>query len=112
MASVETDNDGGVTVVKLTGSLNQQGVEAVEPPFAQATGLSQRMVIDLSRVDVVNTPAIAMFLGAHRTMKQAGGRLIFTGVRGLVEDLLHRCRLDTVLTIVPDLGEAVEWAKQ
>jgi anti-anti-sigma factor len=112
MASLETDKDGGVTVVKLAGSLNQQGVEAVEPPFAEATGLSQRMVIDLSRVDVVNTPAIAMFLGAHRAAHRAGGRVIFTGVQGMVEDTLRRCRLDTVLTIVPDLQEAVEWAKQ
>jgi len=112
MASVETDSDGGVTVVRLAGSLNQQGVDAVEPPFHEATGLSQRMVIDLSRVDLVNTPAIAMFLGAHRTANRTGGRVIFTGVQGMVEDTLRRCRLDTVLTIVPNLQEAVEWAKQ
>lgn len=112
MASFASEEEGGVTVLKIAGSLNQQGVDAVESPFTQATGLSRRIVVDLTDVDVVNTPAIAMFLGAHRSMKQAGGRLIFTGIRGMVGDLLHRCRLDTVLTIVPDRGEAVEWAKQ
>ena len=112
MADFETTEDGGVTVIRIAGSLNQHGVDTVESPFSQATGLSRRMVVDLSRVDVVNTPAIAMFLGAHRAMKQAGGRLIFTGVQGMVGDILSRCRLDTVLTIVPDLNEAVEWAKQ
>jgi anti-anti-sigma factor len=112
MACLESSLDDGVTVVRIAGSLNQQGVDAVESPFAQSTGGSKRLVIDLSQVDLLNTPAIAMFLGAHRTMKHAGGRIIFTGVRGLVEDLLHRCRLDTVLTIVPDMREAVEWAKQ
>jgi anti-anti-sigma factor len=112
MASFESSEDGGVTVVRIDGSLNQQGVDAVEPPFSQVTGLSRRMVVDLSRVDVLNTPAIAMFLGAHRNMKRAGGRLIFTGVQGPVQDVLQRCRLDTVLTIVPDVREAVEWAKQ
>ena len=112
MASFESSDDGGVTLVRIDGSLNQQGVDAVEPPFSQATGLSRRVVVDLSRVDVLNTPAIAMFLGAHRTMKRAGGRLIFTGVQGPVQDVLRRCRLDTVLTIVPGVREAVEWAKQ
>lgn len=112
MASFETNDNEGVTVIRITGSLNQSGVDAVEAPFAQATGLSRRMVVDLSRVDILNTPAIAMFLGAHRSMKQAGGRLIFTGVQGMVQDLLRRCRLDTVFTIVPDEREAVEWAKQ
>ena len=112
MASLEMTIDDGVTVVRIDGSLNQQGVDAVEGPFAKVTGGANRVVIDLSKVDLVNTPAIAMFLGAHRTMKQAGGRLIFTGVQGMVEDLLRRCRLDTVLTIVPGMQEAVEWAKQ
>jgi anti-anti-sigma factor len=112
MATLQTGRDGAVTVVTLTGSLNQQGVDSVEPPFNEATGLSDRMVVDLSRVDVVNTPAIAMFLGAHRAAHRTGGRVIFTGVQGMVEDTLRRCRLDTVLTIVPDLREAVEWAKQ
>jgi anti-anti-sigma factor len=112
MASIESKEDGGVTVVRIAGSLNQTGVDAVESPFSEVTGLSRRMVVDLSKVDVVNTPAIAMFLGAHRAMKQAGGRLIFTGVQGLVHELLHRCRLDTVLTIVPEVNEAVEWARQ
>ena len=112
MATFEKQEEGGVTVVRIAGSLNQTGVDHVESPFNEATGLSNRMVVDLSRVDVLNTPAIAMFLGAHRAIKKAGGRLVFTGIQGMVEDLLHRCRLDTVLTIAPGEREAVEWAKQ
>jgi len=53
-----------------------------------------------------------MFLGAHRMVQKGGGRLIFTGIQGMVEELLRRCRLDTVLTIVPGMREAVEWARQ
>jgi anti-sigma B factor antagonist len=112
MASLDQDVRDGVRVVKICGSLNQHGVDTVESAFSEATGSSNRLVVDLSQVDVVNTPAIAMFLGAHRAVKQQGGRLIFTCVGGLVQDLLHRCRLDTVLTIVPGMGEALEWAKQ
>ena len=112
MASLDQNERDGVKVVRITGSLNQHGVDTVESAFNEATGNSGRLVVDLSQVDLVNTPAIAMFLGAHRAAKQTGGRLIFTGVQGMVDDLLRRCRLDTVLTIVPDVGEAVEWARQ
>ena len=112
MATLESANDQGVTLLRIAGTLNQHGVDAVENAFSEATHSSQRVVIDLSQVDMVNTPAIAMFLGAHRAMKQVGGRLIFTGIQGMVQDLLRRCRLDTVLTIVPEVGEAVEWARQ
>jgi len=112
MASlVQTERDG-VKILKISGSLNQHGVDTIESGFNEATGSFGRLVIDLSQVDIVNTPAIAMFLGAHRTVNKTGGRLIFTGVQGMVDDLLRRCRLDTVLTIVPGLQEAIEWAKQ
>jgi len=112
MANLDVNERDGVKVLAISGSLNQHGVDTVESAFSEATGSSNRLVVDLSQVDVVNTPAIAMFLGAHRMVKQSGGRLIFTGVQGLVDELLRRCRLDTVLTIVPDIREAVEWAKQ
>jgi len=112
MASlVQTERDC-VKSLKISGSLNQHGVDTIESGLNETTGSFGRLVIDLSQVDIVNTPAIAMFLGAHRTVNKAGGRLIFTGVQGMVDDLLRRCRLDTVLTIVPGLQEAIEWAKQ
>ena len=112
MASLdETDRDG-VKVLKITGSLNQHGVDTVESAFSNITGSSRRVVVDLSQVDIVNTPALAMFLGAHRTMEQGGGRLVFTGVQGMVDDLLRRCRLDNVLTIAPRMRDAMEWVKR
>ena len=112
MANLEQNDRDGVKVLRLSGSLNQHGVDTVESAFVEATASSGRLVVDLAQVDLVNTPAIAMFLGAHRMVKQQGGRLIFTGLQGMVEELLRRCRLDTVLTIVPSMNEAVEWAKQ
>jgi anti-anti-sigma factor len=112
MATLDQNTSDGVKVLRIRGSLNQHGVDSVESAFNEATGSSGRLVVDLSDVDLVNTPALAMFLGAHRAAKQTGGRLIFTGVQGPVDDLLRRCRLDTVLTIVPEMREAIEWAKQ
>src|SRR4051812_18152984 len=108
MATLDQDTRDGVHVLKICGSLNQHGVDTVESAFNEATGTAGRLVVDLTGVDLVNTPAIAMFLGAHRAAKQTGGRLIFTGVQGMVHDLLRRCRLDTVLTIVPDMRDAIE----
>jgi len=112
MATLDQSSRDGVQVLHIRGSLNQHGVDTVESAFNQATGASSRIVVDLSEVDVVNTPALAMFLGAHRAARQTGGRLVFTGVQGMVQDLLCRCRLDNVLTIVPELGEAIESVKK
>jgi anti-anti-sigma factor len=112
MATLNQSDEDGVTTLRVAGSLNQHGVDTIESAFIEATNSVRRVVVDLSQVDLLNTPAIAMFLGAHRMVQKSGGRLIFTGVQGVVADLLQRCRLDTVLTIVPGMREAVEWAKQ
>src|SRR3712207_8416537 len=56
-------------------------------------------------------PYTTLFRSAHRTLNQRGGRLVVTGASGMIADLLHRCRLDMVLTMAPTVRDAVEWAK-
>ena len=80
MASIEQTDSDGVKVLRISGSLNQHGVDTIESAFVEATGSSGRVVVDLAQVDMLNTPAIAMFLGAHRMVKQQGGRLIYTAL--------------------------------
>ena len=49
MASLdETDRDG-VKVLKISGSLNQHGVDTVESAFSNITGSNRRVVVDLSQ---------------------------------------------------------------
>jgi hypothetical protein len=36
--------------------------------------------------------------------------MVITGTHGIVDDMLRRCRLDVVLEIVPDAGEAARKA--
>ena len=102
----------GVTVLHFVGSLTQEEVSTIEPSFkASLGGSSPRIVIDLAEVDAVTTPAISMFLSASRTAEKAGGKVIFTGVRGLIADILHRCRLDAILTIATSMDAALQRAR-
>jgi len=102
----------GVTVLHFSGSLTQEEVASIEPAFHTTVGRpTPRVVIDLSGVDAVTTPAISMFLAASRTAEKSGGKVIFTGVRGLIADILHRCRLDAILTIATSMDAALARAK-
>ena len=57
-------------------------------------------------------PGIALLLNAHAQVSDAGGKIVFTGVRGLIaEVLLERCRLDLVLTLAPTIDAAVVAAR-
>lgn len=111
MAKLDQSRSGDVLILRPVGMLDQAGVEEVGALFSDAAASAGRVVVDLSSLDLMNTPGIAMILGAHRSLQHSGGRLVVTGAQGIVEDLLRRCRLDAVLTMAPSMGEAVEWAR-
>jgi len=113
MINLDEKDVSGVTVLHFSGSLTQEEVATIEPKFKLALSAKPpRVVIDLAGVDAVTTPAISMFLSASRTAEKAGGKVIFTGVRGLIADILHRCRLDAILTIATSMDAALARARQ
>jgi anti-anti-sigma factor len=121
-ATVEQHEVNGVRVVRLSGSLTQKGVADVGPLFAAAVRGEERatqsrggpgtVVVDLTGVDVIATTGITLLLVADRDLKKDGGGLVLAGTRGLVKDVLLRCRLDKVLTLAPSVDEAIESARR
>lgn len=107
MASLQQQKVGDVTVLRLAGALDHHGVDQIADAFAEAAASAGRVVVDLSGLELMNTPGIAMLIGSHRSLQRSGGRLVVTGARGIVDDLLRRCRLDALLTLVGDEAEAV-----
>jgi anti-anti-sigma factor len=67
--------------------------------------------VDLSGVEVIATTGITLLLVADRELKKAGGKMVLAGTRGLVRDVLLRCRLDKVLTLSPSVEEALRAAR-
>ena len=111
MAVLEQQKVDDVLVLRIRGALDHHGVDALGAAFTEAAASASRVVVDLAGLEIMNTPGIAMLLGSHRTLQKKGGRLVVTGARGIVEDLLRRCRLDAVLTLAPTEADAVAWAK-
>ena len=113
---LEQSESGGVRHVRVSGSLTHKGVSDIGPAFADAVrgavGDAARgggtVVVDLGGVDVIATTGITMLLAADRDLKQAGGRLVISAARGVVRDVLLRCRLDKVLSLAPAPGGGVE----
>ena len=112
MATLDRDDHDGVRVLRLAGSLTQQGLQGVEPDFERALPDGSRAVVDLAKVDLVTTPGITLMLSATQRLRRTGGRVVFTAARGPVLDLLHRCRLDEVLELAGTEPEGVERVKR
>jgi anti-anti-sigma factor len=112
MVSLKQKQEQGVTVLRFDGSLTQEEVERIEPEFrAVISRPAPKIVVDLSKVDALTTPGISMFVAALRSTAKSGGRIVFTGTKGMIDDLLHRCRLDAIMTIVPKPDDAIDVAR-
>lgn len=71
-------------------------------------GAAGGVVIDLAEVQLIITPGIALLLAAVEQARDGGRKVVFTGIRGAIEELLlDRCRLDLVLTLAPTVDAAV-----
>ena len=111
MTTLDEQDVEGVRVLRISGSLTQQGVDEIGTAFEAAVPDGTRAVVDLANVDLITTPGLTLFISATQRMRDTRGRVVFTAAKGIVLDLLKRCRLDEVLEIEGDSGQAVERAK-
>lgn len=55
--------------------------------------------INLSEVLYIDSSGLGVLVTVHKRTKSVNGRLVLTGVQGIVEELFKRTRLDKVLII-------------
>lgn len=70
---------------------------------------AENLILDLSNVEYVDSSGLSAILTANRLFK-AQGSFVLTGIEHPnVRRLIEISRLDTVLTIVPTVSEAVDY---
>ena len=60
---------------------------------------ARQLVVDLSAVQNLSSPAIASFLSAHRTCRARGGTVVLRGANRRTLDMLYRTGLWRVLEL-------------
>ncbi len=111
MASLEKQDVDGIRLLRLSGSLTQEGVDGLEPEFIAALPDGTRAVVDLADVNLITTPGLTLIISTTQRLRDTRGRIIFTAARAGVLDVLRRCRLDEVLELADDRRQAIEKAK-
>lgn len=96
---------GDVVTVQLSDDLLSEGVADVRWLLHDALlAGARRVVVDLSEVHHLSSPAVASFLSAHRTCRARGGTVVLRGANRRTLDLLHRTGLWRVLEL--ETGQA------
>ncbi len=98
--TLEEDNLNSIIAPGLKSDfifLNQEGI--------------RNLILDLSQVQFVDSSGLSAILTAHRLWKDTGSFVIAGQLQPMVTKLIEISRLDTILTIVPSLGEAMDYVK-
>ena len=112
MADLNCTKLDDLTILKINGSLTSEELAQVERPFGEFTAQpGARIVVDLTNVEIVTTPALSMFIAAANQAKHSGGKIVFTQATPPVRDVLRRLRLSSILVTVPGLDDAIAQAR-
>ncbi len=67
------------------------------------------LVLDLSKVKYIDSSGLSSILTANRLWKQSGSFVVTGIVNDHVRKIIQISRLDSILTIIPTVEEAVEF---
>ena len=74
---------------------------------------TRKLVIDLAKVDYIDTTGIGIIAYCFGKITQAGATCRVAGARGLVMDLFRITRLDSVIQFLPDVASAARaWRRR
>jgi anti-anti-sigma factor len=94
------DEAGDEVVVALDEALLADGLADARWALRDALlAGARRIVVDVSQVHSLGSPALASFLWAHRICRARGGGLVLRGADRRTRDMLHRTGLWRVLRL-------------
>jgi anti-anti-sigma factor len=94
------DTQRDQVTIRLTDELLADGLADVRWLLHDALlAGARRVVVDLSEVAQLSSPAVASFLWAHRICRARGGAVVLRGANRRTEDLLHRTGLWRVIEL-------------
>ena len=97
--TVEIDSNGRVPVARLYGEIDLGVSPDVRAALLDALRHHDRLVLDLSGVDYIDSSGVASLVEAYQTARKAGGAIALAAISQPAERVLQLARLDRVFRI-------------
>ena len=97
--------DNGVAHVLITGRVSQEEISPFGDVFRDHLGAEaygQRVLVDLSDVDWMDSSGVSWVLGCNKKFRQGGGCLVLHSLSPMVHDVFKVLHLQKILTIAPN----------
>jgi anti-anti-sigma factor len=95
-ASSKADEDG-VVRVSFQHPLDAIHLDTMMEALDHAVGSANRLIIDLDRVDFIDSRAVGALIRVHKRMLAKAGDLLLWRPRPDVREILHLLRVDSIL---------------
>jgi anti-sigma B factor antagonist len=98
----------GITVIEVSGRITLgRERDQIEATVLKALNAgAERIVIDLKDVSYVDSSGIGVITYCYGKIAQKGAHCAVAGARGLVLDVFHLTRVDSVVPFYPDVESA------
>lgn len=108
MAKLKVNMYGDVAVVDLREkALDASNSEKFKKSIAETLASHAKVVIDLSRVEFVDSSGCGALLSCLKQVGDGGGKLNLCGVQKNVERLFELVRMNRIIDIFPTREDAV-----
>jgi anti-sigma B factor antagonist len=102
------DGDDGWAVVALTGELELATAPRLRQEVVSLVGEGHtRVVLDLSRVDFVDSVGLGIVVSALKRVRARGGELVVAGAVPRVKALFELTRLDEIIELHDRVDDAI-----
>lgn len=96
---LEHGEEGGMTVLCLTGTWHAGSLESLRVAFAEVADVVAPVRVDLAGVEDVDSAFVALLMLLHGHRMRGGLPLAVVGARGAVVQVFRWCWADFVLTV-------------
>jgi anti-sigma B factor antagonist len=104
----ERTEPGGAVVLALDGEFDLAAAPAMRERFESLRGAGARaVVVDLSRVEFIDSSMLRELLLADAALRESGGQLALAAVRPPVHRLLELTRTTELLGLEPTVEQAL-----
>jgi len=101
------ERDGELLVVSADGGLNRETAQQlIADVGAQVDNGATSIIVDCSRLQVINSAGIGVLLQLNRAMKSKNAVVRLAGLQGFVVQAIRLMRLDGVFELFADVNAA------
>jgi anti-anti-sigma factor len=99
--------DHGIRLIKLSGKLDNFGVNSIDVEFIRnCMGDNVRVLVDLSAVNYISSIGIPMLINSAKSVASRGGRLALLTPQRNVAEVLELTGIPLIIAVYADLESA------